>query len=457
VLGAYWKRARTFEPEDRDFSVALAQQCAQAMERASAFEGERLAREQAEAAEQRLAFLSEASRLLSSSLDCNTTLRALADLAVPRLADCCVIELVDENGGIDRLRIAHTEVSQQETLVKLYERFPTDSVADFGASMVLRSGQSQLWAEISADGLKRFARTDERFQLFQTLGLRSLILVPLKAAERVAGVITLIGITRVFERADLQLAEELGVRAGLAIENARLFAEAQAAIQRRDDFLAVASHELRTPVASMELHVSSLLRKLQFEPDAVVPLEKFSTSLRRTHVQIRRLTALLNELLDVGRIDAKRLILEREPVDLPALVRDVVDRFDEQSRRSGTTIIIEAPSAVTGAWDRSRMELVVTNLLANALKYGEGKPVEISVGAAAGAAKLIIRDHGIGIAPQDQARIFERFERAAPRAYGGIGIGLWLSRQVLELHGGSISVRSTPGEGSTFAVELPLA
>ena len=192
-LGASWRVPRTFEPEDRDFAVALAQQCAQAMDRAYAFEGERVARELAQAAEQRLSFLSEASRLLSSSLDCNTTLRALADLTVPRLADCCVIELVDEKGAVDRLRIAHTDVRKQEALVELYERFPMDPTAQYGMSMVLRSGQSQLWGRSPRTGSSASRRNDEYLGLFQTLGLRSLILVPLKTVDRVAGVITLIG------------------------------------------------------------------------------------------------------------------------------------------------------------------------------------------------------------------------------------------------------------------------
>jgi signal transduction histidine kinase len=457
VLEAAWRRPRTFEPEDRDFAVALAQQCAQAMDRAAAFEGERIAREKAEAAEQRLAFLSEASHLLSSSLDRNKTLYALADLAVPRLAECCVIELVDEMGIVDRLRIAHTDPVRQRALAELYERFPADAMASYGMAMVQRSGQSQLWDDISEDMLRRYARSDEHFRLLQSLGLRSIILVPLKTADRVAGVITLIASSRRFGHGDLQLAEELGVRAALAVENALLFDEAQAAIRRRDDFLSVASHELRTPVTSIELNVSAILRRLQYEPDGAVTKERFSSSLVRAQAQIRRLTSLLNQLLDVGRIDAKRLVIHREPVDLPALVRDVVERFDEKGPRPETPVVIDVQAPVTGSWDRGHLELVVSNLVGNALKYGGEKPVEITIAPLAGGARLIVRDHGIGIAPQDQARIFERYERAAPRSYGGIGIGLWISKQILHLHGGTISVQSTPGEGSSFTVDLPLA
>jgi signal transduction histidine kinase len=163
---------------------------------------------------------------------------------------------------------------------------------------------------------------------------------------------------------------------------------------------------------------------------------------------------LVEELLDVSRITAGRLALDRERVDLVALVREVVGRYPEPERKSPITV--QADGALVGPWDRLRLEQVVSNLVGNALKYGDGKPIEVEVEHADHHAILRVRDHGIGISADDQQRIFERYERAvADRNVGGLGLGLWIVRQVVEAHGGRISVESEPGNGATFVVEIP--
>ncbi|MGZ3459899.1 MAG: sensor histidine kinase, partial [Archangium sp.] len=171
----------------------------------------------------------------------------------------------------------------------------------------------------------------------------------------------------------------------------------------------------------------------------------------------QRLGALVDELLDAGRITAGRLKLEREEVDLATLARDAVGRMSEALARTGSEVKLVADAQVVGRWDRVRLEQVVGNLLSNAAKYGRGQPVEVRVEAGHdGRARLVVKDHGIGIAPEDQARIFERFERAVNgRQFHGLGLGLWISREIVESHGGHIQVQSAPGEGSTFTVELP--
>jgi signal transduction histidine kinase len=170
------------------------------------------------------------------------------------------------------------------------------------------------------------------------------------------------------------------------------------------------------------------------------------------------LTGLINNLLDISRITAGRLDLELEPVDLAAVVRDSAARAREEIARASCTVQVEAPGPCMGQWDRMRVEQVVTNLLSNALKYGAGHPIEVSVAGDDGWARLTIRDHGIGIPPEDQARIFERFERAvSDRHYGGLGLGLWIVRQIVDALGGMIEVESESGKGSLFTINLPRA
>ena len=268
VLGVSWQAPRIFTIEDRQLALALTQQCVQAIERVRAFEEERRARGRAEAAERRLMLLAEASRVLSSSLDYDATLKRLANLTVPWLADWCSIELVNEEGVVEQ-RANLTCQSAGRHAHELFRRHPRNPKSDRGVSRVLHTGMARkLWPDIS-DGLLApscAAHTDQ-LSTWRELGFRSAIMAPLKAGERILGAMTLIGAEsgRRFAQADLQLAQEVANRAALAIENARLYREARAAIQRRDEFLSVASHELRTPVTALELQVSTLLRSMDAE------------------------------------------------------------------------------------------------------------------------------------------------------------------------------------------------
>ena len=234
-------------------------------------------------------------------------------------------------------------------------------------------------------------------------------------------------------------------------ERERLYREAQEAIQVRDAFLSVAGHEFRTPLGALTLTLHNLGRAL--EPSASERARKGLDAARR---QVQRLTRLTEHLLEIGRINAGRLGLEKEPMDLAEVVAEAVGRLDETARRADSPISVRAEEGVVGEWDRSRLDQVVTNLLSNAINFGRGHPIEVEATRQDGHAVLTVRDHGIGISPEHQTRIFERFERAVPdRSYAGIGLGLWISRQIVEAHGGTIGVESEPGKGATFRVELP--
>ncbi|MFL5277832.1 MAG: ATP-binding protein, partial [Myxococcales bacterium] len=224
--------------------------------------------------------------------------------------------------------------------------------------------------------------------------------------------------------------------------------QAQEAVRLRDEFLSIAAHELRTPLTALLLQLQSLEKATTYrEGFAAAPLRS-----------ARRLAGLVEMLLDVSRIATGRLELAKEEVDLVQLARDAIDRYSDEAKRVGSFISLEGAAVVRGRWDAMRLEQVFANLLGNALKYAAGSKVTIRVAASDGEVKVEVADRGPGIAAEDAARVFGRFERAAPaRHYGGLGLGLYIARQVVEAHGGTIEVRETPGGGATFSVILPRA
>lgn len=292
-------------------------------------------------------------------------------------------------------------------------------------------------------------------------GLRSCWSQPILAADG-----TVLGTFAFYTRTpsapsawDFTLIEGASHVAGLAIarhvadaERARLVDSLQAAVTARDDFLSVASHELKTPLTSLQLLIDRTRRRLDKRP--VGPW--LNEDLRAIDRQSRRLCQLDDRLLDVSQLVAGRLTLDPGPVDLGGVVQEVLDRLSEQAAQAGCLVQADLPPDVVGHWDGARLDQVATNLLSNALKFGAGQPVRVSVEADTDEARLTVRDGGIGMAEADLSRLFRRFERlVSSRHYGGFGLGLWIVHQLVDAHGGTVTVTSRPGEGAAFTVSLP--
>jgi signal transduction histidine kinase len=229
--------------------------------------------------------------------------------------------------------------------------------------------------------------------------------------------------------------------------------EAAEALRARDELFSIATHEIRSPLTSLRLHAQALIRGLAREPPDVARARRAILEVER-HAE--RITTLADQLLDVSRIRSGRLDLERAPMDLAALVREVATRFGAEAATVGATIIIDGEPSVPGFWDPLRMEQVVANLVSNALKFGQGNPVAIELRTLGPRILLTVRDHGPGIPEDEQARIFEPFERAKrARGMRGAGLGLWIVRRLVEAHGGAVRLASAEGRGSVFAVDLP--
>ena len=244
-------------------------------------------------------------------------------------------------------------------------------------------------------------------------------------------------------------------RTAAAVEREELIEELRRALTIRDEFLSIAAHELRTPLSALALQLEGLRRGLVKEgpeADRGRVLRKIQTAVRQTE----RLNALVQSLLDVSRIGAGRLALDVEEVDMARIVQDVSGRMTDEAARQGSTLHVHAPPSVVGRWDRARIEQVLTSLLANAVKYGAGRPIEVHLSAQGEHVELHVVDRGIGIGEEDLDRIFGMFERAAPsQHYGGLGLGLYIARQIVAAHGGTLEVKSRRGEGATFTVRLP--
>ncbi|QSQ22387.1 MASE1 domain-containing protein [Pyxidicoccus parkwayensis] len=363
--------------------------------------------------------LATAGAELASSSDWGTTLPRVVRLVVPELCAGAAIWMVDAQGMVRRVAAMGWTTAREAGLRGQLPPLPREA---------------RHWRGDSGSG----------------------VLVPLRVRGEVVGALALVSdpADHPLGRSDLLLAEDLARRCAMALENAYLLDEAHEAIGARDEFISVAAHELRTPLTTLTLRVQGLMAQLRLAGERPGVLDRLGFISR----QVTRLTELVESVLDVGRVNAGTLELRREQVDLTALVEESVARFSDEAERSGCELRLRAVGPHVMGWlDRARVEQSLSNLLSNAIKFGIGAPVDVELTQAEGLARVTVKDHGIGIPPEALERIFGRFERAvSTHQYGGLGLGLFLTRRIVEAHGGSVRVESEAGAGATFVMELPV-
>jgi PAS domain S-box-containing protein len=408
--------------------------------------------------DERRALLAEATGALISSLDCYATLDAVAHLLVPKVADWCAILLLSESGFVERELMAHADPDREHFARQLRAQYPFDCDAPDGAAKVMRTRTPEIVRAIGLELPSRNARDEEHLRALRHLGGDSFMCVPLEARGRILGAVTLASAesNHAYTEDDLAMAVELATRMSFAIDNARLYEDAKRAIELRDEFLSIASHELKTPLAPLKLQLQTVVKLVQERRLAAYPPEHLQRLFDRAVHHVDRLAYLVEDLLDVSKLTSGRFDLQLEEADLVTLVRDAADLLASEAQEKGCVVRLAMPTEARGRWAPRRIEQVVVNLLTNAMKFGPGKPIEVSVERRGAGFALRVRDHGIGIAAEDQARIFQRFERAvSSTAYGGFGLGLYITRKIITLHGGRIDVSSEPGQGAAFTVWLP--
>jgi signal transduction histidine kinase len=409
----------------------------------------------------RLAFVARASAHLAASLDYEATLRNVARLTVPSLADWCVVDTLDEDGSVRLLAVAHIDPSHEELARELRRRYPLDPHARYGLRRVLDTGQPELYPEVQPTWRRAAARDAEHLRLMDALDARSTLCVPLRARGQTLGAITLIcaGSGRRYGPSDVAVAQDLADRCALALDNARLYGQVQETLRTRETFLTALAHDLKSPLTA-SLGYAQLLQRAAGKAEATGAGRRLGEWAAIVEENTARAVALLDELVDIARLEAgQSLTLERQPTDLVALAEREVAARRRGARRHRITLDTAEP-ALVGAWDPARIARVLDNLLDNATKFSpDGGKIAVRVAREGASAVLTISDEGLGIPEADLPHIFERFRRGSnvEGQIPGSGIGLAGARQVVEQHGGRISVTSREGGGSTFVVRLPLA
>ncbi|NOK12652.1 GAF domain-containing sensor histidine kinase, partial [Corallococcus exercitus] len=294
---------------------------------------------------------------------------------------------------------------------------------------------------------------------FASLRVHSVLCIPLVRQTDLAGMLYLENnqLAGAFTSERILTLEVLAAQAAISLENARLYQAAQETIRVRDDFLAIASHELKTPITAMKLQVQSIRKVMGTRAPEASTEGRLVTLLGTFERQVSRLAYLADEMLEVSRLKAGALALTLDACDLSTLVREQVDALAERLKASACSVELDFEETVVGRWDRARLGRLITSLLLNAMKFGAGHPITVRARVMGDFARLEVKDRGAGVDRADQPRIFERFEQAVPAYnYGGLGLGLYLARETVRAHGGTITVESALGAGATFVVDLPL-
>lgn len=443
---------RHYSQDDLLFAQELGHRIALALDNARLYQEAQQEIAERKQIENNLLFLSEASKILASSLDSQTTLANVANLAVPHIADWCSID-IQSDSGIQQLAVAHIDPEKVRWAKELNQKNPPDPHAPSGVPNVLRTGTPEFYPDISEDLIVAAARDEEELALIRKIGFTSVMIVPLLVQGKAIGAITFVTAEsgRHYTSADLAMAEELASRAALAIENARLYTEAQKAIGIRDDFISIASHELRTPITSLKMYTQLLQKQLARKGE-----ESLVRSCMKMDAQLNKLTALIGDLLNVSKIEHGKLEFQEGMFDLDALVKETVEHIQPTTTKH--VIHIEGSIAQPVWGDKDRIGQVLTNLLSNAIKYSpQADTIIVRLTPEPDMVVVSVQDFGIGIDNEHQSNIFTRFYRVSDpeeKTFPGLGIGLYIAHEIIKRHGGNLTVVSGKEKGSQFSFTL---
>jgi PAS domain S-box-containing protein len=407
-------------------------------------------------AEKTVRFLADASAALATLVDYGSTLQKVAALAVPFFADWCAVDMLEANGILRRLAVAHLDPAKVRLAHQLHERYPPDPAAPQGVWKILRTGQSEFISDIPDALLVETVKDEELLRILRELGLKSYIGVPLTVRGKTIGVVTFIAAEsgRRYDDKDLAVAEDLAHRATVAIENARLYREVTEADRRKSEFLATLAHELRNPLAPLRNGLQVL--RLASEPEVK---EQTRQMMER---QLGQLVRLVDDLLDISRISRNKLELRKAPISLTSVVENAVETARPVIDSRGHTLTVTLPpQPVYLDADLTRLAQVFWNLLHNSAKYtNPGGRIELSAQCLGSEVVVTVRDNGIGIPAEALPGLFTLFSQvdtSLDRSQGGLGIGLALVKGLVKMHGGTVEAQSPgAGKGSAFVVRLPV-
>jgi signal transduction histidine kinase len=435
---------RRWTAAEVDFALSVAQVIATALEAR--------ARTHAEERERHASFLARTSMVLSGSLEEQVVAERAVAGALPQLADWAALDRF-EHGSVDRIAVDHADPDKRAILARYAARFPPGPRTPHMSVQARGLNQAALVADVTDEELRHNGFDEEHIGLLRQVGVHSAIAVPFRTEGGIDLAMMFVSTGRTYDYDDLKLAEEYVERVAAALHNARVYRLAQEALRARDDFLAMAAHELRTPLTSLRTSCERLSTLPVVLADA-----DLNAVVERIMRQSRRLTRLVNRMLDASTEEQRLPFIVPEQVDLVPLVRETVEEL--AATRRDARLELSLPPSLIGQWDGDRLRQVVGNLVENALKYGGDAPIRIALAAdpARAQAVLTVSDRGIGIDAAVVPRLFEPYQRGVSgRGYGGLGLGLFIARQIVNAHGGSIDVHSEPGAGSEFTVRLPLS
>jgi len=450
TLVFYYRKRHHFTDVEVQTARALGNLSAGAMTTAELYDEQQRSHERA-------TFLAQASTAVARSLNYPATLKTVATLAVPHVADWCAVDLIGDDGQIERLAFSHVDPAKLEFAREFLKKYPEPN-SPYTPASVIESGKPAFIERITDEMIVAAAKNEDHLRDLRRLELTSLMVVPLIARGRTLGTMTFATAEsgRRYSEADLRFGEDLALRAALAVDNARAYEEARRANRLKDDFLATLSHELRTPLNAI-LGYARMLRT------GVMSAERQVRAVEIVERSASSLTQIVEDVLDVARITSGKLRLNLQPVQLPSVVNDAVGTMQPAADVKGITIGVHIDPAVgTVRADADRLQQVVWNLVSNAVKFTpSGGRVDVRVETQPGHVVISVTDTGIGFPQEFAPHLFERFRQADSgfaRKHGGLGLGLAIARHLVELLGGTIDAFSEgKGKGATFRVVLPVA